>query len=157
MPDNGQRINRHNLTAARAHEVGDLSAGRAAPHGAVIYIPVFDASTGAYALPDEVNNISVAVDGASGGASVDVRIPPRPYWVGVGDSYSSGHHQEKSDLKGAACKVDILQGGAAFLADHLKADNDACNTTPNDDSFSWVTRAADRLNQKLAHPGALAD
>lgn len=135
------------------HTKADICGpGETAPDKAVIYLPVFDAATGAYALPDEVNNISVAVDGVSGAASVDMRIPPRPYWVGVGDSYSSGHHQDKSDLKSAACKIDILQGGAIFVVDQLKADNDACNTSPNDEAFSWVTKATDRLNEKLSVP-----
>jgi hypothetical protein len=81
-----------------------------------------------------------------------VHTPETPIWVGLGDSYSSGHNQLSDN---ALCPRLSDAGTDAFaiaMALLCNQGNGPADLTPNDPTFSWVTRAVDRLNQVAAIP-----
>ncbi len=61
-------------------------------------------------------------------------VPQAPPWAGLGDSYSSGHHQDKDDI--GCVPQDLPIVGPCHPA----------SLTENDPAFSWVTRAVAKLN-----------
>jgi hypothetical protein len=79
--------------------------------------------------------VTASITGGAAQFSGSITTPTAPVWIGVGDSYSSGHHQTV-DLPG--CVTDVsgftVQGNAG------------CKVFPNDSDFSWVQRATTRLN-----------
>jgi hypothetical protein len=68
-----------------------------------------------------------------------IDVPPRPVWVGIGDSYSSGHNQEYSEF------CTVADAGNA---------TGQCSLISNDSEFSWVTKATQQLNANLHVPPA---
>jgi len=97
---------------------------------------VFNAN---HKLPPDTNiDVSAFVDRSKepnkGTFATSLHVPKAPVLVGVGDSYSSGHHQDRDNpgcgafdwLPGPPCHPDSL--------------------VENDPSFSWVTRLTKRLN-----------
>jgi hypothetical protein len=69
----------------------------------------------------------------SWGTPLLVHTPKQPVWVGVGDSYSSGHHQTADE---PSCAEEAPE---PFTCE-------PSSFTGNDASFSWVTRASDKFN-----------
>lgn len=69
-----------------------------------------------------------------GGPTTTLAVPPAPAWIGAGDSYSSGHHQDRDNI---TC---VPNQPFNCAPDSLIA---------NDNAFSWVTLAADQLNRDV--------
>ncbi len=69
-----------------------------------------------------------------GGASTTLKVPPAPAWIGAGDSFSSGHHQDRDNIS-CTPKPPFPCSPDSLIA--------------NDDSFSWVTRATTKLNKNV--------
>jgi Glycine rich protein len=76
-----------------------------------------------------------SVTASSGTASVSLSLPPAPVWVGVGDSYSSGHHQDRSHW---LCIDQTPRCGVPGSG--------------NDPGFAWETRATGQVNSALKVP-----
>jgi hypothetical protein len=72
-----------------------------------------------------------------GGASTTLKVPVAPVWVGVGDSFSSGHHQDQDNITCTPVQLPVV--GTCRPA----------SLTENDPDFSWVTRATRMLNQDV--------
>lgn len=78
-----------------------------------------------------------------------VHTPRRPVWVAVGDSYSSGHHQDADELtcptpEDTPIYLDVWETGCLLSgAPHL---------TTNDLNYSWVKKAVDSYNTSLHAP-----
>jgi hypothetical protein len=70
-----------------------------------------------------------------------VHTPKPPVWVGVGDSYSSGHHQTTSQPN---CAKEAPWPFTCQPSDLVE----------NDPSFSWVTVATGKYNVSLHTPTA---
>lgn len=112
---------------------------KAAPSDVHILLPVFNPTNPSQNLsPNSSTTASATILDQVGQnqKSVTVSIPPTPIWVGVGDSYSSGHHQLKNERH---CIIGV------FERNH-------CNVTENDPKFSWVGRAVTDLNKQLKVP-----
>ncbi len=69
-----------------------------------------------------------------GGAPTKLKVPPAPRWIGVGDSFSSGHHQDVDNRSCAPIEWPLV--GSCSPKSYAA----------NDPNFSWVTRAASKLN-----------
>jgi len=101
-------------------------------------------------------------NGTSPQASGTLTTPQVPVWVGVGDSYSSGHHQDQDEpcnLNGTLDSHSFQYAAAAYALNGtwdgtcLATDGSgATSLTPNDTSFSWVQRARDQLMSRLSVP-----
>jgi hypothetical protein len=88
--------------------------------------------------------ISVTIQDANGTsktATGSLTTPQAPAWVAVGDSYSSGHHQDRDEPCGIT-NLYCLGNPYAYTT----------TLTPNDTSFSWVSRARDQLMTRLGVP-----
>jgi hypothetical protein len=69
------------------------------------------------------------------GSGILQGMPEAPVWVAVGDSYSSGHHQ---DADSPLCLTEDA----------------SCGVVPNDSNFSWVRQSVDSLNTSHHVPDA---
>jgi hypothetical protein len=74
-----------------------------------------------------------------------VHTPKVPRWIGSGDSYSSGHHQ---DTDARYCP-DPTTG---FPSGDINCPSGGIQVTPNDAGASWVTIAAGKVNTALHVP-----
>ena len=76
--------------------------------------------------------------------SVMVAVPPAPIGNGIGDSYSSGHHQDKSHADVFCANLSVTMS------------TPRCDFLPNQEAFSWVTNggsgAVALLNSQLKVP-----
>jgi hypothetical protein len=87
---------------------------------------------------------------------VKVHTPNTPIWVGLGDSYSSGHHQEIDD---PYCPklTDVrsnLFGVSLSILCHFGSGPK--NLKTESATFSWVTRAVQQYNQAESVPSQWA-
>ena len=71
-----------------------------------------------------------------------VRTPQAPIWVGVGDSYSSGHHQASDEQY---CP-DVSDGSFYPTSPICLLTGGLPHVTWNDTSFSWVSTAVASIN-----------
>ena len=110
-------------------------AGDTPPTSLDVNMPVFD-SSGSSATPSATVSLTAQV-GSGAIYSTSVHMPPAPVWVGLGDSFSSGHHQNND------------RPGCFYLGS-------ACGVVQNSPSFSWVTQAAAQVNSELHVPAAWA-
>jgi hypothetical protein len=103
-----------------------------------IHLPVYNRTTGAVILrPKTKYDLAAQLTDAVGpgtGATSTLTTPGPPQWVGVGDSYSAGHHQDADQPR---CFLPLCY---------------PASYSPNDVRFSWVTRAAALLNSRLRVP-----
>jgi hypothetical protein len=98
---------------------------------------------------------SINTDGSAnnwnGGGSnkpLFVHTPRRPVWVGVGDSYSSGHHQDADE---PWCPDQAETG---FPETYINCPAGGLARTPNDLSFTWITKSVNNLNSLLHAPSS---
>lgn len=107
---------------------GDVCGGNTVAHSDVHAImPVFDGLHPNALNPMDMATVQTVLDGSDGmnhSFAQSVQLPPAPVWVGIGDSFSSGHHQDSN--------------GVIY--------------TPNDAQYSWVTQAATKLNNAYDVP-----
>ncbi len=80
------------------------------------------------------------------GTPLLVHTPRRPVWVGVGDSYSSGHHQDSDE---PWCPN---QSDTGFPETYINCPAGGLDLTPNDLNYSWVKKAVDSYNTALHAP-----
>jgi Calx-beta domain len=127
----------------RSAYIAICDANGVAPATATAQLQVFDPDnpdSSPAASPGGAQAVVASIAGpdpSSGPYRGTVTLPAAPVWIGVGDSYSSGQHQD-SDQPG--CIVA----------------SSACAATLNDAAYSWVTAAATELNQRLKVPPAWA-
>jgi NHL repeat len=114
-------------------------AGDTAPSTFTFNWKVFSAANALPPGQDVPISASVATSDVPryGGATTTLAVPSAPVWVGIGDSYSSGHHQDKDDI---ACTPQALP---------IVGPCHPVSLLENDTSFSWVTLATARLNQDV--------
>ena len=92
--------------------------------------------------PDRDYAATITIAALNESASAAIHTPTAPVWVALGDSYSSGHHQ---DLDAPDC-IDL------DTSDVVGA---GCGTIPNDLSGSWpylATAGPDNINQLRSVP-----
>ena len=131
--------------ASRLAHVCD--AGQTAPAVVRVDLPVFDNnSVNPYSLsPDGPNTVlAYIVSNSHTAFNGSVMMPAPPVWIGVGDSFTSGHHQDASDFS-LHCQIPLSALVFAGLGT-------SCNTHPNDPSYSWVSQVAGLVNQNLDVP-----
>jgi hypothetical protein len=113
------------------------SSGQVAPPILRLHQPVFDGS--GQLSPDSEFSVSASINEGPRYVTT-LATPPPPIWIGVGDSFTSGHNQ-------AADRPHCW-----ILA--------SCGVTPNDPQFSWVSNktesAAAKLNALLKVPASWA-
>jgi hypothetical protein len=111
------------------------AGGEAAPAEVHVLQPVFDNS--GQLPPDTEVGVAASVNGAAVFRTT-IATPPAPIWVGLGDSYASGHHQT---VDSTYCIITPVS---------------SCHVYPNDPAFSWVSdggdSAAAKLNARLGVP-----
>lgn len=83
--------------------------------------------------------VTAFVAGAKDGqlTGVNFTLPDAPVWGAPGDSYSSGHHQDKDNISCIPKNLPII--GSCHPVSLLE----------NDADFSWVTRAVDQINKNV--------
>jgi hypothetical protein len=97
-------------------------------------------------LPDQdwylwVRSVKTTGVANAWGTPLKVHTPKTPIWVGVGDSYSSGHHQDTNEpYCPNAADAPLYPGNPVCGI------NGAPHVLPNDPTFSWVTRAVAAYN-----------
>jgi hypothetical protein len=124
------------------------NTGDTAPTSASVDVPVKSLD------PETGYTVKVTVDdgnGTSPTSSGTLTTPKVPVWIGVGDSFTSGHHQSSDEIcnLNGTLDTDSFQYAAAnYVAYHSwagtcldKTGAGATSLTPNDITFSWVTRA----------------
>jgi Domain of unknown function (DUF4082)/WD40-like Beta Propeller Repeat len=82
-----------------------------------------------------------------GGDPLKVHTPKAPVWVGVGDSYSSGHNQESDEWFCPDPTDNLLYNLLNFLG--TCTISGAPHLNKNDYSFSWVNAAINDFNQSV--------
>jgi len=112
------------------------ATGQTAPSSVHVLQPVFDGS--GELSPDSTFSVAASVNGGTAFGTT-LATPPAPIWIGVGDSYSSGHYQTTDSPD---CWFQ----------------NSLCGVYPNDQSYSWVSNspissAAADVNIRLKVPG----
>jgi len=138
-----------NLPSTNVRTTKTLCAvGETAPTSASVDVPVTSLN------PETGYPVKVTVDdgnGTSPTASGTLTTPKRPVWIGVGDSYSSGHHEDQDvpcNLNGTsdpnsfqtAEAANLVNGSYAGTCEDPKGTG-VTSYLPNDSDFSWVTRA----------------
>jgi hypothetical protein len=92
----------------------------------LVHMPVFDAS-GHSLLPGKTNTFTVNVNGTD--TKVDLVVPSAPIWIALGDSTSSGHHQDCDSTGFVVGRTSCYH--------------------PNDQWYSWVATAVATLDQAV--------
>jgi hypothetical protein len=110
------------------------ASGQTAPSSVHVSQPVFD--TSGELPPDSTFAVKASVNGGTTFGTT-LATPQAPIWIGVGDSYSSGHHQTADNT---LCWLE----------------NTLCGVYRNAPSFSWISdgtnSAAALLNARLKPP-----
>ena len=117
-------------------------SGESAKSEILTTVAVFDSDTGSYAYPGRKNSLDASITGGHT-YNTDIELPPAPRWVAVGDSYSSGHHQDLDQPIYPHC-FSIPNG----------ADSVYCSLKWNDYDWAWPRRATLQINKELGVPGA---
>jgi hypothetical protein len=130
-------------TPPRPHKVSKKLCGAGGQPLSKVTVPwpVFIDKTTAgqsYLLqPDHDYLATASISGISQSLSSTIHTPKPPVWVALGDSYSSGHHQ---DIDAPYC---------------ITSPSD-CLTIPNDPAYSWIPSAVAEVNQRSGVPGLWA-
>jgi hypothetical protein len=96
-----------------------------------------------------VRSVSTDEVASAWGTPLLVHTPRRPAWVGLGDSYSSGHHQDTDEVW-----CPTAQDAPTYYAPgvSLCMIQGAPHYTPNDLNYSWVKKAVDSFNTATHAP-----
>jgi hypothetical protein len=110
--------------------------GQTAPNTLHYFWKVFDTS---HSLPPKgtVPVTAVVVGAKAGHFTGSLTLPDAPLLGGVGDSYSSGHHQDEDKTSCIPNPVPVV--GSCTPVSLL----------PNDADFSWVARLGAKLNKNV--------
>ena len=122
--------------------IPDICGGQAtAPAQTDIYVPVFDRLNPANnlkpSIPSQTSTSAATAqltdaNNQQSSLNATATIPPAPIWVGLGDSFASGHHQTSTQPR---CVLPS-----------------SCGVVYNDPAFSWLSSAVTQLNAKFSVP-----
>lgn len=102
--------------------------------------------------------ISTTVDDANGATaamSAKFITPYPPQWIAVGDSFSSGHHQDSDEpctYSSFAQAVIISSANGGRIDGTCMSETGATSLKANDQSFSWPSRAVIQINSHYGMP-----